>query len=420
MTTRRAVKIAARIVLGVLVFGIAGIIVLLALISWRKPDSVTLPKPGGPYAVGRVFFDWVDPNRIDPLAPTPGISREITGWIWYPAAPSSQPAAEYIPRPVRNALIRQANPLVARVARALTVDQANVYSHALEGAALSQEPPAFPVVLMKPGYGGLAVQYSALAEDLASYGYVVVGSNSPYTTTVVVYQDGRIATRTPAGHPSESAPGRRSELAPGQPNDLMLPVAKVWEEDMRFVLDRLSGINISGFPEMFSGRLDLQSVGAFGHSFGGGVSLQFCKDDARCKGAVDIDGAIWGDVAFGGLTKPALFLFSDRPIFKTPLSDLNPDQKSMMKALERIRADLPNQPNEMVLLGTSHYNFSDSAFQVGPRVGRFLGTIGSIDPLRAMNVTRRYVRAFFDTYLKGNADNLLQNASPDYPEVLIE
>ena len=420
MTIRRAVKIAAKMVLGALVIGIVGVIVLLALISWRKPDSIMLPKPSGHYAVGRVFFDWVDAERIDPLAPTAGISREITGWIWYPAAPSANPAAEYISQPVRNALMREANPLVARMARALTVDQANVNSHALEGSALSQEPQTFPVVLMKPGYGGLVVQYSALAEDLASHGYVVVGSNSPYTTTVVLYEDGRIAARTPAGHPSESAPGRRSELAPGQPSDLMLPVAKVWEEDMQFMLDRLNEINAPESPEMFAGRLNLQSVGAFGHSFGGGVSLQFCKDDARCKGAVDIDGAIWGDVAFGGLTKPALLLFSDRPILKPPLFDLNPDQKSLMKALERIRADLPNQPNKIVLLGSGHYNFSDSAFQVGPRVGRFLGTIGSIDPLRAMNITRRYIRVFFDTYLKGNADQLLKSASPDYPEVLIE
>jgi hypothetical protein len=239
MKIRRAVKIAVKIVLGAFVFEIAGIIVLLALISRGKPDGVTLPKTSGPYPAGRVFFDWVDQERIDPLAPTARISREITGWIWYPAVPSSQLAAEYISRPVRDALIREANPLVAPLARALTVDQADVHSHAMEGAALSQDLQTFPVVLMKPGHGGLVVQYSALAEDLASYGYVVAGSNSPYTTTVVVYQDGRIATRTPAGHPSESAPGRRSELAPGQRNDLMLPVAKVWAEDMRFMLDRL-------------------------------------------------------------------------------------------------------------------------------------------------------------------------------------
>jgi hypothetical protein len=60
MKIRRAVKIAVKIVLGAFVFGIVGIIVLLALISRGKPDGVTLPKPSGPYPVGRVFFDWVD------------------------------------------------------------------------------------------------------------------------------------------------------------------------------------------------------------------------------------------------------------------------------------------------------------------------------------------------------------------------
>ncbi len=420
MKIRRAFRIGIRIILGIFILGVVGVVALLASVSWLKPDSVTLPKPSGPYAVSRVFFDWTDPARIDPLAPAEGVSREITGWIWYPAAPSSQPVAEYIPRAVREALAAQAHPLIAPIGRALTVDQANVHSHAMEGAALSQAAQTFPVVLMKPGYGGLVLQYSALAEDLASHGYIVAGSNSPYTTTAVVYEDGRVATRTPAGHPSESAPGRKSELAPGQPNDLMLPVAKVWVEDMEFMLDRLYEINAEESSDRFAGRLNLQSVGAFGHSFGGAVSLQFCKDDARCKAAIDIDGALWGDVALGGLTKPALFLLSDRPILKTPVSELNPGQKLMMDAIARIRADLPNQPNYMILLGSSHYNFSDSAFLVGPRVGRFLGAIGSADPLRVMDITRRYIRAFFNTFLKGEADALLQTDSPDYPEVIIE
>jgi predicted dienelactone hydrolase len=420
MKMRRAAGITVKAILIVLVLGIVGIISLLALASLLKADSVTLPKPIGPYVVGRTFFDWVDRTRVDPFAPTPGTPRELPVWIWYPAKPGPKPLAEYLPTAVREALLERANPVIGFFGRLLTVDQADVRAQALERPALLDHPSKFPVVLMKPGYGGLVPQYSTLAEDLASHGYLVVGSDSPYTSPVAVYEDGRVAMRTTAGHPSESAPGRKNELAPGQPNDLAVAVAKVWAEDLQFMLDRLHDINASGSSEMFAGRLDLEAVGAFGHSFGGAVSLQFCKDDTQCKGAIDIDGAIWGDVALGGLTKPALFIFSDRPILRLPVSELSPDQKALMDALGRIRAGLPNRPNQLVLSGSSHYNFADSALLVEPHAGRFLGMIGPIDPHRALDVTRRYIRAFFDTFLKGKPDKLLEGTSPEYPEAFLE
>src|SRR5579859_4951904 len=58
----------------------------------------TLPAPSGNAAVGRVIYDWVDPNRIDPLANTANENRKLDIWIWYPAliTPHS-PSAPYVP-----------------------------------------------------------------------------------------------------------------------------------------------------------------------------------------------------------------------------------------------------------------------------------------------------------------------------------
>src|SRR5215475_13767925 len=100
----RIVKVALKILV-VLVATV--VIVLLGGLVWlssQVPEQVTLPLPTGPYAIGRVFFDWTDKARTDPFAPTRGTPREITGWIWYPAAASSQPTDEYIRGAVREAL----------------------------------------------------------------------------------------------------------------------------------------------------------------------------------------------------------------------------------------------------------------------------------------------------------------------------
>jgi pimeloyl-ACP methyl ester carboxylesterase len=153
-----------------------------------------------------------------------------------------------------------------------------------------------------------------LAEDLASHGYVVVGSDSPYTTPGVA-SDNRIALRTAASHPPETARAN-SELAPGRRQHL--PVVDAWVKDNRFIVDRLEQLDERDPSGRFAGLLDLGAVGAVGHSIGGAAALQFCHEDPRCRAGVDLDGAPLGDVVIGGIAKPFLFLFTDRPFLDAP------------------------------------------------------------------------------------------------------
>jgi len=48
-------------------------------------------------------------------------------------------------------------------------------------------------------------------------------------------------------------------------------------------VNQLENLNAAEPSGKFTGRLDLQRLGMFGHSFGGAQALQFCHDDARCK-----------------------------------------------------------------------------------------------------------------------------------------
>ena len=57
---------------------------------------------------------------------------------------------------------------------------------------------------------------------------------------------------------------------------------------------------------LLGGRLDLDRLGAFGHSFGGNAALQWCRDDRRCRAAANLDGALWTEVGRSGLDRPAL------------------------------------------------------------------------------------------------------------------
>ena len=58
-----------------------------------------------------------------------------------------------------------------------------------------------------------------------------------------------------------------------------------------------------------------------------------------------------------------------------------------------------------------------NAGQLGAVILKALMERSGIDPARALSVTRRYVRAFFDTYLKNMPDPLLTRSSPAYQEI---
>src|SRR5947209_15017093 len=84
----------------------------------------------------------------------------------------------------------------------------------------------------------------------------------------------------------------------------------MWTADTQFVVDHLRLLNDDPSGK-FAGRMDLQRLGMFGHSFGGATALEFCHEDSRCKAAVDVDGIPFGRVVPQGLSKPCMFLLSD-------------------------------------------------------------------------------------------------------------
>ena len=70
---------------------------------------------------------------------------------------------------------------------------------------------------------------------------------------------------------------------------------------------------------------------------------------------------------------------------------------------------------DLAVTGMEHFNFSDYAVEFSP--ARVLGALGSIDGVRGLQITRAYIRAFFDTYLNKAPSPLLHGPSRAYPEV---
>ncbi len=367
------------------------------------PATIELPAPTGPYGVGRSSFEWGDTSRDELFTDDPADQRELVVWVWYPAErmPNAQRAA-YLPGVWGD--------LVGDV---LGVDLDRIAVHAIADAPVSPDEEHYSVVILSPGDGFMPAVYTALAEELASHGSIVVGVNHTYNANVTVFADGRVVPGVPAAQLGGAAAVALPRVA--------AQVTDVHAADVHFVLDRLETLDDA--PGLFQGRFDLSRIGILGGSLGGAVAAEVCRVDRRCDAGVNMDGVIWGEAAEAGVPVSFLLLMADHPSC--------PEQAEMGITVEQCEAvetlftgswqtvHESAQPGYwVVIVGSRHGSYSDAPFlPARPEIlGPLLGG-ATIDPERMWRVTSDLQLAFFDAHLNGNPAPLLEGASPDYPEV---
>ncbi|WP_460492806.1 alpha/beta hydrolase [Dactylosporangium cerinum] len=159
---------------------------------------LVLPDPTGPHRIGTVSLHLVDRSRPDPWVPAETV-RELMVQVWYPARDARRlPWAPWV-SPAFGALI---NPPGSGYELPLT--------HARTGAPAL--PGHRPVVLYSPGFGVERTAGTAVVEELASHGYIVVTIDHTHDSPLVEFPDGRVATS--AVPPPTGEPGRRSGSSP--------------------------------------------------------------------------------------------------------------------------------------------------------------------------------------------------------------
>jgi predicted dienelactone hydrolase len=373
-----------------------------------------LPSPTGPHSVGRVSYDWLDPTRAETYSADPALRRELVVWIWYPAAPD--PAGEhalYLPQPW------------APTAQFLGLQTDGLRAHSVQDAPLADGTQRFPVLVLSPS-GFPPLLLSALGEELASHGHVVVGVNHTYETTVTAFSDGRVVAINPSAVAGALGPQT------GSHEDVFRARAGVCVSkavDLEFVADQVRRLDADP-ASPFGGRLDLERLGALGHSFGGIAALEWCRTDPRCRAAVNLDGAVWTEVGRVGLDRPVLQLLADHHEFdvspedavKTgvaPSTDWFVAEKAITFGGWRTVHDRARPGYTIRINGATHLSFMDVPFlphQDGAVVASMLAS-ATIGPERMWRITSDAVLAFFAKHLDGVDGALLDGPDPAYPEI---
>ncbi|MFG2918155.1 alpha/beta hydrolase family protein [Kitasatospora sp. NPDC048298] len=413
------VALAATVVLGVA--GAPGAVAVAQAPAGQQAKAA-LPAPTGPYAVGTTSVHLVDRGREDPWQA--GRPRELMISLWYPTGRSAL-GGERAPYMTPEA--------AAHFGSADSVGQgdygfepgrtdwAGVRTHARADAP-ALPGGARPVVLYSAGLGDPRTWGTALVEDLASRGYVVVTVDHTWEASEVSFPNGELATSV------------FPELAkqPGlDMGALLRKMIGTRVDDTRFVLDELARLKHSRtLPPGVGAALDLDRIGMVGHSGGGSTALQAMREDPRIDAAVNMDGQLHfpgpdgrtgvylTDVAEKGLDRPFLLL-GTRDDGSGPHQQ-QPGWDALWRHSTGWHADF-------TLDGSRHGSYTDAESLLPQLAGQgaisshaLRADVGDIRPDRAVLATRTYVAGFLDRWLRGHDDHLLDGPSASFPEMVYE
>jgi predicted dienelactone hydrolase len=391
----------------------------------------TLSKPTGSYDVGIQYFHWIDENRTDPFLDASTKKRELMVKVYYPAEGSgSKPYSRYFhnsPELIRSFTTFYGLP-------AFMFDHFNlVRMNSKDGLPLSDQQQTYPVILFSHGAGTSMEVQTSQSEDLASHGYIVVAIDHTYVSAATAFPD-RITSHKEATTNFQTA----------DPAEL---ITQIMTDDAAFVIQKLEEMNDGEMPPIFVGKLNLDAIGAIGHSVGGAVAYNLAINDSRVKAAINLDGRVYvtpngdpEDIA------PFLMLANDTFHMQAIL-----DQKSLMKDFAEMTDEEQNSMlsiygsrdayqeayskdtenvlgltdvlrasgNLFTIEGSDHMKFTDIGLFIGIRPLRELINIrGETDPGRCLEITKALTLAFFDQFLKGETSTSFESLINRYPELI--
>lgn len=392
------------------------ICLVITLIIPTLATGQDYPEPVGRFKIGASYFVIEDTSRLEYYTPDPDDHRWIGVHAWYPAATTEGCTPKvYIDEATAQAMYKYLGIPAALFPE--TPSLAYIDAPARLGT--------YPVVIFNHGYASYPTQNGIVAESLASSGYVVLAIGHPYES---LYTDdgkgGGVETLTSeyfeaveqyinpdpeayvndlalaadtvrAAQTSEDYQAAIRAFVTGDPVlSLLGDNMELWIEDTAFLIDSLYAINLGEFSEQLAGKLDIDRIGLFGHSFGGALNVEMAV-----RGGYGIDAGIsydgpgyfWEEQEPRTLTMPFLSMMATNSSFA---GDAILDTTSLNDGYVHTA---PFDAYAFSYKGAGHMNYTDLTYLSG---GRLLGLLGPTNGNRAGETIIKYTLQFFDAYLK--------------------
>ncbi len=376
------------------------ILVVLLIPSWVLPNVLpvfNLPTPTGSYGVGTHIIH-LKTAMDEPITKDDTDKREFVVKVWYPTSNTNASQQEpYLDEVNRTSFITKYG---GGILPASTMDYLDrVETHVYRDAEIADS--TFPVLVFSHGYGSNASGYYALLTEIASHGYIIINMNHTYESLGVTFPDGSVKLFDYEFQASDGADAmqyitpiqeafateipyeeRHKILREASTDYNVTHMVKRWAKDMSYVIDQLEAWNRQGF---LKNRLDLEKIGVFGHSRGGGAAGQVALKDERIKAAANIDGVQWGEMMDTIYPKPFLYISADWPAAHPDINAHVYKHKST------------DYFYKCKLLTAGHPNFMDIPFMIPVPS---LAQTGTIDAKLGIGITNELVISFFNKHLK--------------------
>ena len=187
------------------------------------------------------------------------------------------------------------------------------------------------------------------------------------------------------------------------------PWSARWRDDLIALVDFVESDRPAGALAAILAHTALADLGYFGMSYGAAAAVSAAQIDERARAAINFDGTHWlSDVLGEDVRTPLLVLMSEDPerysneFFFEPLA-------TMGTRGDIVRIKL--QPE------ATHLELTDIMFLAPAARQTLPGPAGRADGVRLSATINAFVRAFFDHYLKGEADGYPEAVLAEFPEV---
>ena len=349
---------------------------LAAIIGFLNdfPAKEEFPEVSGPYAIGTESFHFVDTGRAESLTKHEHDHRELMLQFSFPTAKGPNLQASFYP------------------------DSRRVLTRSLANASIIEGKERFPLIIYASGAGGNRFSNTQQIEELVSYGYFVLAIDHSYL----------VDTKFPDGRKIRAF-DFDADFSDLSREEYMRKISLgIRVQDILSSLDQIRKINQDS-SHAFYNRIDLENVGLLGWSIGGAAVGKMCSGFPAFKAGVNLDGWDWLELQDGTHYKtPFLYVQSDRRqvgwkelLVAGIRKEVFVEREQMQKRYEDQLMNLSETDVYRIRIeGSMHSNFRDHGFLQ-------LGQLGSGNAKEITAISNRYMLAFFNKYLKGLDESLL-------------
>ena len=349
-----------------------------------------LPDSSGKYSVGTKIYTWVDKSRGESFTPNKLDKRKISIQIWYPIKKRLIKKMNYLDNPNKRLKpiseqfsLLDVSPTLASI---LMADIKNVKTNSEYNAPINVESLIkYPLVVFSHGLGGMKNQNSIQVEELVSQGYVVIAPDHSYDANITIFDN------------DEIAPFKSSEYDPKIKYSIedfyayRIPQIQIRSADLSFIINTIEQLQLT-LDEKLWQMIDLNRIGVFGHSFGGGTSLVTMHNDDRIDACIALDGwiePIPNEMINVGLDKP--FLYIGRTVWEDTLN---------YHKLDKLIKNSSQMGRKIILPGTEHFDYTDTPYF--NNITKKIKVSGDMPTKEIVDTLNYFLITFFNKHLKEN------------------